>query len=119
MSAHGDLVNEVLLYLSGIGALAWANQTGQGWAGKYVGKTPRGDVVIANARPVRFGLPGSTDVLACLKARMIVVEVKTGTGRLQSNQRDFRVAAAKAGALHIEARSVDDVRDILQIEGLL
>ena len=117
MSQHGDLVNDILIELSALG-LAWSNQTGQGWAGKYVGKNPRGDVVIANARPVKFGLPGSTDILACIRSRMITVEVKTGTGRLQTNQKDFRAAAARAGALHIEARSVDDVRNTLKLEGL-
>lgn len=114
---HTDLVNEVLLYLSSLG-LAWANQTGQGWTGKFLGRNNAGQVVIANARPVRFGLPGSTDILACIKSRMVVVEVKTGTGRLQQNQKDFRTAAARAGALHIEARSVDDVVNTLKLEGL-
>lgn len=115
---HGELVNEILLTLSELGALAWANQTGQGWAGKYVGRNRAGQAVIADARPVRFGLPGSTDILACFKTRMIVVEVKTGTGRLQQNQKDFRAAAARAGALHIEARCVEDVVDTLKLEGL-
>lgn len=115
---HGDLVNDILVELSNLGALAWSNQTGQGWAGKHIGRNKLGQTVIANARPVRFGLPGSTDILACIKARMVVVEVKTGTGRLQQNQKDFRTAAAKAGALHIEARSVDDVLNTLRLEGL-
>lgn len=117
MTAHGDLVNDILIELSQHG-LAWSNQTGQGWTGKYVGRQPNGAVIIANARPVKFGLPGSTDVLACIKSRMVVVEVKTGTGRLQPNQKNFRTAADRAGALHIEARSVDDVRNTLKLEGL-
>jgi hypothetical protein len=118
MTQHGDLVNDILIELSQIG-LVWSNQTGQGWTGKYAGRQANGAVVIANARPVKFGLPGSTDVLACVKGRMVVVEVKTGTGRLQQNQKDFRAAADRAGALHIEARSVDDVRNALRMEGLL
>lgn len=117
MTAHGNLVNDILIELSQHG-LAWSNQTGQGWAGKFVGRNNRGDVVISNARPVKFGLPGSTDILACIKSRMVTVEVKTGTGRLQQNQKDFRTAAARAGALHIEARSVNDVVDALRLEGL-
>lgn len=114
---HTDLVNEILLAVSPLG-LAWSNQTGQGWAGKYVGRNQAGQTVIANARPVKFGLPGSTDILACIAGRMVAIEVKTGTGRLQQNQRDFRAAAAKAGALHIEARSVDDVINTLKLDGL-
>ena len=118
MTAHGDLVNDILVEISPLG-IAWANQTGQGWTGKYVGKDRAGNVVVANARPVRFGLPGSTDILACIKSRMVTIEVKTGTGRLQQNQKDFRTASARAGALHIEARSVYDVRNTLKLEGLL
>lgn len=114
---HTDLVNSILLHVSPLG-IAWSNQTGQGWTGKMVGRNTAGQVVIANARPVRFGLPGSTDILACIKGRMVTIEVKTGTGRLQQNQKDFRTAAANAGALHIEARSVDDVVDTLRLEGL-
>jgi hypothetical protein len=114
---HGELVNEILLTVSPLG-LAWSNQTGQGWAGKHLGRNHAGHTVIANARPVKFGLPGSTDILACIAGRMVTIEVKTGSGRLQQNQKDFRTAAARAGALHIEARSVDDVVNTLKLEGL-
>lgn len=117
MSAHGDLVNDILVEISPLG-LAWSNQTGQGWSGKMVGRLPNGDVVLRNARPVKFGLPGSTDVLACVNGRMVVIEAKTGTGRLQENQKGFAEAADKAGALHILARSVDDVTNTLALEGL-
>ena len=33
MTAHGDLVNDILVEISPLG-IAWANQTGQGWTGK-------------------------------------------------------------------------------------
>ena len=113
---HGELVNEILLTVAPLG-LAWANQTGQGWVGELVGKRD-GNVVLRHARPIKFGLPGSTDILASIKGRMVVIEVKTGTGRLQRNQSNFAKAAVRAGALHILARSVDDVVNTLRLEGL-
>jgi hypothetical protein len=114
---HSDLVRSILLKVSPLG-LAWENRTGQGWSGKLVGKMPNGRVVLADARPIRFGLPGSTDILCTIKGRSVVIEAKTGTGRLQENQKDFAAAAVAAGALHIVARSVDDVTDALRLEGL-
>jgi len=114
---HSDLVRAILLEISPLG-LAWENRTGQGWSGKLVGKMPNGNIVLHNARPIRFGLPGSTDILSIIKSRAVVVEAKTGTGRLQQNQKDFATAAVTAGALHIEARSVDDVLNALRLEGL-
>lgn len=114
---HTDLVRSILLEISPLG-LAWENRTGQAWAGKIVGKQNNGNVVLSDARPIRFGLPGSTDIIAIIKGRSVVIEAKTGTGRLQENQKDFAKAAASAGALHILARSVEEVTDILRLEGL-
>ena len=114
---HTDLVRSILLEISPLG-LAWENRTGEGWVGKFVKKMPGGQVTLKNARHIRFGLPGSTDILAIIKRRILVIEVKTGTGRLQRNQSDFARAAVAAGAIHVLARSVDDVTNILKLEGL-
>lgn len=117
MTSHSDLVRSILLEVSPLG-LAWENRTGQGWSGEYVGKTRDGATILKDARPIRFGLPGSTDIIGCIRRRMVVIEAKTGTGRLQVNQKDFAAAAIAAGALHILARSVDDVTNTLRLEGL-
>ena len=101
---HGDLVNEVTLTLSELGALAWKNNTG----------------VLRDVtnRPVRYGCVGSPDVVACLKGRFVGVECKVGKDRQRPEQRAFAAATDRASGLYILARSVDDVVNTLRLEGL-
>lgn len=101
---HSDLVNAILLLLSPHG-LAWNNNTGA-----LKDKTDR---------LVRYGLPGSSDVLACIKGRFIGVEAKVGRDQHRQNQKDFAAAVRAAGGIYILARSVDDVSNTLKMEGVL
>lgn len=101
---HGELVNDILLEVSPLG-LAWSNQTGA--------------LKNAEGRLVRYGLPGSSDVLACINGRMVGIEAKVGADRQRKNQCNFADAMRKAGGIYILARSVDDVRNTLRLEGLL
>jgi hypothetical protein len=101
---HSDLVNEVTLALSDMGALAWKNATGA--------------LRDASGRMVRYGCIGSPDVLACLAGRFVGVECKVGRDRQRTEQRAFAAATERAAGLYILARSVDDVRDALRLEGL-
>lgn len=102
--SHGTLVNAILADTSPLG-LAWSNNTGV--------LRDRGD------RPVRYGLPGSSDILACIKGRFVGIEAKVGRDAVRANQRKFGTALTAAGGLYIVARSIDDVRDALRVEGLL
>lgn len=99
---HAQLVNEILVTVSPLG-LAWSNPTG---------------ALKTDDRFIRFGLSGSSDILACIKGRMIGIEAKCGKDRARPNQQRFATALTAAGGLYIVARSVDDVRDALKIEGL-
>lgn len=102
---HKDLVRSILLDISPFG-LAWSNDT-------------PGLAYDRNGNPFKSGLTGSSDILACIKARFIAIECKTGTGKLSTPQRAFRDAVHRAGGIFIEARSVADVRHVLQTEGLI
>ena len=59
-------------------------------------------------RKIRYGIPGEPDLEGIIKpyGRMLVVEVKTGKGRLNPKQKIRKVMLKKYGALYIEARSV-------------
>ena len=103
-AAHKNLVREILLDISPLG-LAWSNDT-------------PGLAYDRNGNPFKSGLTGSSDILACIKGRFVGIEVKTGTGDLSSAQRRFRDAVAAAGGIFIKARSVADVRHVLQGAGL-
>lgn len=100
---HGDLVNAILLEVSPLG-LAWANNTGA--------------LKDLTGRLVRYGLSGSSDILGCINGRMVCIEAKVGRDRQRQNQSDFATAVRAAGGIYILARSVDDVRNTLRLEGL-
>lgn len=100
---HCELVNEILLTVSPLG-MAWSNNTGV--------------LRDANNRPVRYGLNGSSDVIAIIRGRFVGIEAKVGRDKQRPNQARFAEAVRKAGGVYILARSIDDVRNTLTLEGL-
>lgn len=93
------LLERILKYLERRGdVFGWRNN---------VGATKVGD------RFMRFGLPGSADVLACWRGRFLAIEVKTAIGRQSDLQRKFQSNIEKHGGLYVLARSVEDVAKAL------
>lgn len=94
---HATLVNRLLLAASPLG-LAWPNQTGALRAGN---------------RLVRYGLPGSSDILlsAYPSGRLHGIEAKVGNDAWRPKQRAFAAALTKAGGVYILARSTDGTGD--------
>lgn len=70
-------------------------------------------------RFVRYGLKGQPDIFLILNGRFIGIEVKTRTGRQSEAQKQWQRNCERAGGLYILARSVDDVRNRLIMEGLV
>ena len=112
--------NDILMDLSALdGGIFWRNNTGQAWQGKRVDLAPGayvriepGMVVLKQARPIRFGLEGSSDIIGAYSRRAVAVEVKREKGgRMESSQPHFRDAWVKAGGLYVLARSVEEARD--------
>ena len=101
---HGDLVNQCLLVLAEHG-IAWSNATGA--------------LKDASGRLVRYGLNGSSDILACIKGRFVGVECKVGRDRQSDTQKRFEQAVTRHDGIYILARSVEDVTARLNAEGLL
>lgn len=108
------------------------NSVGQGWTGTVIGRSPSGDVLLRNARPVRFGLAdGSHDLIGWRSlligsehvgrtlAVFLSVEVKSATGRAREGQKVWNEAVTRAGGLSGIARSVEDARAIAGLSGLL
>lgn len=102
---HETLLNQCRLYLSSIGALAIKIDT-------------PGMLFDRKGNPVRVGTKGVSDTLNCLKGRFIAVEMKTGSGRLTLEQKNFGKAVERAGGIFIQARSIDDIANRLEMEGL-
>lgn len=95
---------------------AWRHNSGQAWQGKrqdfYPGTSipvPPGVVVLKDARPVKFGLEGSGDIIGAIQRRPLAVESKTLTGRQRDTQILFERAWVKAGGIYILARSADEM----------
>ena len=107
MSArHTDLVNEIRLYLSEIGAMSVPVDT-------------PGLLYTRDGRPVKFGTKGALDIAATVKGRSVWIDAKTGKDRLKPDQVKFANAVSKAGGVAFAAWSVADVADRLKVEGLV
>jgi hypothetical protein len=121
------LDHQIALAVSRLGAVTFRNNSGRAWMGaatRYsAAATVRlqpGDVVVRHARCVDFGVgDGGADRVGFTPfpvARLVLpvftaIEEKTGSGRLQANQRLFLTGVARAGGLAVVARSVDDAVD--------
>ena len=70
-------------------------------------------------RFIRYGVKGQPDIFLILKGRFVGIECKTKTGRQSNDQKNWQRNCERAGGIYILARSVDDVRDRLIMEGLV
>lgn len=99
---HTALVKGCLHWLELHKVDAWLNNTGA-----LRDKT---------GRPVRFGLPGSADILGMMApwGRIIAIECKTGDGRLSPAQEAFRDMVRRNGGIYLVAREVTDLQALVQ-----
>lgn len=101
--------------------MAWRNNTGMAWQGTKLNVAPgrpvvmrQGMVILADARPIIFGLPGSGDILGVKAGRAFALEGKTLTGKQRETQRRFEIAFARAGGLYGLFRSEDEALALLR-----
>lgn len=97
----------------------WRNNSGQAWMGRAIQLTAgqrvvaqAGDVLIKGARPVRFGLTGSADIIgmASPAGRFIAVETKAGKGTQSGEQVAFQRMVEALGGVYIVARDPEQAR---------
>lgn len=133
--SESNIQREIMLALSKAGVTVWRNNTGQAWAGESHRITSAttvrlqpGDVVVRNARPLHAGLcRGSSDLIGLQPVvvapehigmtfgRFVAVEVKTGTGRVSADQRNFIDHVAGRGGAAGVARSPADALGLIGI----
>lgn len=65
------------------------------------------------ARVISAGKAGTADLLVCYRGRFIAVEVKTEKGIVSPLQEHHQGLVIKAGGISIIARSVEDVKLLL------
>lgn len=104
MSAHTDLVNVCVEYLTLSHIPAWINNTGA-----Y--KVDEDRKARKKSRYIRFGVPGSSDILGCLPpdGRFLAVECKTGKGEPTKKQLSFLAMVNDAGGLGIVVYELDEL----------
>lgn len=61
-----------------------------------------------------YAKPGDPDIISCYKGKFIAIEAKTPTGRQSDWQKLRQREIEDAGGIYILARSVDDVKKILE-----
>lgn len=122
--SEGRIQADTLIAVSQLdGTMCWRNNTGQGWQGQRISRAPgamvkveRGMVILMNARPISFGLPGSPDIIGVSRGRGFGLEMKAVGGRLEESQPKFRRAWEAAGGLYGVPRSVEEALRILRGE---
>lgn len=110
------ILNETLLKVSALPhTLVYRQNTGTAWQGTPINVPPGeyirvrpGMKILANARPIDFGLEGAGDALGVVDGRAFQIETKTATGRQREMQAKFQKAWEKSGGIYILARSPDD-----------
>jgi hypothetical protein len=122
MTSEKRILNEGLIAVSALpDLLCWRNNTGQAWQGTRlnvpVGGTLRitaGMVVLQDARPITFGLPGSGDILGVAPGFGFALEAKTDTGRQSDQQKKFQAAFERAGGRYGLFRSADEAVRLME-----
>lgn len=103
---HTNLVNEIRLFIAEIGGMSVPVDT-------------PGLLYTRDGRPAKFGTKGALDIAATIRGRAVWIDAKTGQDRLKPAQVKFANAQARAGGIAFAARSVEEVRNRLAVEGLI
>lgn len=95
MEREQDIQSAICEWLSYKRVFHYRNNTG-------AFKTERGGFI-------RYGTPGSPDIVCCFKGRFIAIEVKSKIGKQSDSQKFFQENLEKAGGYYFIARSISDV----------
>lgn len=125
MTKELNIQNEIRLNLPE-NVRMFRNNVGTGWTGKSI-KTKSGSMLIENPRPLNAGLcVGSSDLIGWtsieIKPEMIgqkiavftALEIKTETGKISKEQKNFIELIHKFGGIASIIRSVDDLKKVFK-----
>ena len=83
--------------------------------GVMMHRTNTGAARMESGRMVQFGVPGTPDIVGCVRGRYVGIELKAARGRQSPGQVRFQAACEAAGGQYILARSVDEVMRALGV----
>lgn len=92
------VLSECLEWLHATGVFCWRNNTG----GTKV-----------NGRFMRFGMPGSPDIIGIVNGSFLAIECKAPGEGLNENQEKWHAQAAKAGCRPLIVRSLDELKEAM------
>jgi len=120
-ATESNIQRDVMLACSEQGDTVWRNNTGVAWQGRDVRRQGR-DLLLIDARPVRFGLAkGSSDLIGIrpvvITPEMVgrtvgvflALEVKAPKGRVTAEQARFGAHVETRGGVFAVVRGVEDV----------
>ena len=112
---ESGLQAEIMLALSEAGHTIWRQNTGLAWVG-VAHPMKSGDVLLTKPRRLHVGLMrGSSDLIGITKdGHFLAVEVKTKTGTVTAEQKQFIEIVRRCGGRAGVARSVRDAVDIAE-----
>jgi hypothetical protein len=122
---EANLMRSIMLACSRGATRLWRNNVAQAWVGKPVQSQRTitvtlepGDVLLKNARPLHAGLcTGSSDLIGYTVRDGVAVftalEVKTDTGRVTPEQRQFLEVVGGAGGIAGVTRSIEDAERLI------
>lgn len=119
------ILNDVLIGVSALqDTFVYRQNTGTAWQGRpvnvppgeYVRVTP-GMKILAEARPISFGLEGAGDAIGHRRGRAFQIETKTAIGHQRKAQEAFERAWVQRGGIYILARTAGEAVD--RISGIM
>jgi hypothetical protein len=118
--SESALVRAIRLEAPKLGVTIFRNSVGTAWIGQAQ-RMPNGDVLIKNARRIKFGLTvGSSDLIGWRTrdfvefAQFVAIECKAKGKRATSPQLAFILAVRKAGGIAGVVYSVEEFRQLIQ-----
>lgn len=67
-----------------------------------------------SSRYIRYGYPGSADIVAIIFGRYIAIECKTEIGKQSDKQKAFQERVEQAGGVYLLVHSVEELSDALK-----
>jgi len=114
---HTELKKDVILEVAKSGmARVWPQETGTAYS---IGSVKAGVAALKTGlsimdifkylKMISYGRKGSADIsgIMVLDGRRLEIEIKTGTGRQEEDQKSFALMIEKHGGIYILARSVE------------
>lgn len=94
-----NIQSSIIDYLSKKGIFHYRNNSG---------------AVKTEDRFVRYGTPGSPDIICVISGRYVGIEVKTDTGRQNASQKAFQESLLACGGIYFLVHNIDEAMEAIE-----